>query len=200
MTSVIRSPRHRWSVEVVADRFEGQEVVVKRVPRDSGPGTRMVRRSLLGREARMHARIARADPSIVPRILHYEADALVLERAPGPDLRRPRAALAKRPDLLRSVMRLVRHLHSRGFAHGELRLAHLVEDHDRLILIDLATAMAKNQPLFRLARVLDILAVAAISERCFDRPPAAVLQRFRRRHPLLQLFFRQHLSRSLDRP
>ncbi|MCP5044292.1 MAG: hypothetical protein GY944_24955 [bacterium] len=136
----------------------------------------------------------------MPRILHYEADALVLERAPGPDLRRPRAALAKRPDLLRSVMRLVRHLHSCGFAHGELRLAHLVEGHNRLILIDLATAMAKNQPLFRLARVLDTLAVAAISERCFDRPPAAVLQRFRSRHPLLQLLFRQHLSRSLDRP
>jgi len=88
-----------------------------------------------------------------PKLIRSTDISLTMEKIEGPSLR-GRQPVDERVFL--QVLDVVRHLHTLGFAHGNLRANNiLITDSNKVFLIDFETCCRRPNPLFFLAKFTD---------------------------------------------
>jgi serine/threonine protein kinase len=88
-----------------------------------------------------------------PKLIRSTDLSLTMEKIEGPSLR------GRQPvdeQVFLQVLDVVRHLHTLGFAHGNLRANNiLITDSNKVVLIDFETCCRRPNPLFFLAKFTD---------------------------------------------
>ncbi|MBI4577889.1 MAG: hypothetical protein HY722_16630 [Planctomycetes bacterium] len=174
-------------------RLGGRRVAVKDLGRRNRAWRSLVGRVLLAREARLLARLRGVEgvPALLGRV---DPDAIALEHVEGVPLALHAPGRTVPPGFPASLAAVVRAMHDRGVAHGDLsnRRNILVTPGGRAFLVDFGLAVSRGSPLFEVFRGLDLRAVAkcaawhAVAGR-FPGPPRPLAHRLARRLKLLNL-------------
>jgi RIO-like serine/threonine protein kinase len=140
----IGEARNLSKAEVFLVRDGDRPLVVKTLARRPAISRHLLGGFLLRREGRMLAKLA-GTPG-VPNLVGASAATLVVEWAPGRTL----FELRKKgipPETAERIERVLRGVHERGFAHGDIGRRDVLVDSDGAVsLIDFATAVGPGSP------------------------------------------------------
>ncbi len=130
-----------------------------------------------------------------PKLIRSTDISLTMEKIEGPSLR------GRQPvdeQVFLQVLDVVRHLHTLGFAHGNLRANNiLITDSNKVFLIDFETCCRRPNPLFFLAKFTDHVRLRSLWKSRVVKSDEGRMKTTFPKHVTLGMFLMTPLTRAV---